>query len=430
VAVIRPRRDRRTVGYATLSVVFTAVALLRGQPTDLALAAPFALMVAIGLRGIRPIDVDGSIELESKMYFEGDEIVGSVVLTRPAGMRGTLTIDTAPGWSPLEPAPTLSWDLPADGNRVTVPFRIRADSWGRHRMGRINLSFRRPFGLTVWEATNDVSPSFAVLPSPQHVRQLLPSPASQATAGVHISPIVGDGFDFAELRPFAPGDRLRDINWRASARFDQLQSNRRHPDRSGDVVLLVDTFADGIGTASTTLQAALTRAARAAWSIAQLHLDVQDRVGLATQGRVITQLRPRGGDRARYELLDHLLSVGGMITAGQSATSRQPLSRLPPRALVLALTPLVDQRFAVDVLALHRAGRPVMAVVIELGDLLPPPSDREDELARRLYQLGIDQWRDDLTNAGIPLVTWTGTADLGSVVAVLRRLQRKGAMRR
>ncbi len=137
---------------------------------------------------------------------------------------------------------------------------MRADTWGSHRLGAVNLSLRRPLGVTVWELVHDDSPSFNVLPSPEHLRQLLPPPASQSAAGVHISRLVGDGFDFAELRPFAAGDRLRDINWRASARSDQLQTNRRHPDRSGEVVLLLDTFADGIGTASVTAQAALTRA--------------------------------------------------------------------------------------------------------------------------------------------------------------------------
>ena len=253
---------------------------------------------------------------------------------------------------------------------------MRAETWGRHRLGAIHVvaappARRRPSG----SSSSTSRASFNVLPNPQHLRQLLPAPASQSTAGVHISRFVADGFDFAELRPFALGDRLRDVNWRASSRSDELQTNRRHPDRTGEVVLLLDTFVDGSGTASVAAQAALTRAAQAAWSVAQLHLDVQDRVGLAAQGRVITQLRPRSGDRARYELLDTLLSIGGLVAAGESAYGRQPLSRLPPNALILAFTPLIDQRFTVDVLALHRARRPVMAVQIVLDDLYPPPAD-------------------------------------------------------
>src|SRR5262249_23563038 len=158
-----------------------------------------------------------------------------------------------------------------------------------------------------------------------------------------------------------------------------------HPDRSGEVVLLLDTNFDGLGIASTTSQAALTRAAQAAWAVAQLHLGVQDSVGLAAHGRVVTQLRPRSGDRARYELLSTLLSTGGLVAAGESAYIRPPPNRLPPTALILAPPSLIDQRFAADVLALHRARRPVMAVQVVVEDLYPPPADDADELARRIF---------------------------------------------
>ena len=428
--MIRPRRDRRTIGYAALAVGFVVLALLRGSPGTLALAAPFAVVLAFGLRDIRAIEVSATVEFEMNTFFEGDELNGTIRIERPTGLLGTISVDNRPGWSPVDPEDALVWTTPGDGTVVVVPFRIRADSWGRHRLGAVNVVLRRKIGLAVWEPSFDLSPSFAVLPNPQSIRQLLPPPASQATAGVHISRLVADGFDFAELRPFSPGDRLRDINWRASARFDQLQSNRRHPDRSGEVVLLLDTFVDSARVASTAQQAALARAARAAWSIAQLHLNAQDRVGLAAQGRVVTQLRPRGGDRARYELLTTLLSVGGMVTAGESAVTRQPLSRLPAGALILAFTPLLDQRFAVDVLSLHRAGRPVMVILIELRDLLPPPLDNADVMARRLYQMAIDQWHDNLVDAGVPLSVWTSDSDLSGIIGSLNRLRHRAGARR
>jgi uncharacterized protein (DUF58 family) len=425
VALIKPRRDRRALGYAALAIGFTALALLRGEPRDLALAAPFAAVLIVGLRSIHPIEVAGRISFDTGTSFEEDEVSGTIEVVRPRGTITTIAVDNRAGWTAVDPDPVLIWTVGPAGDKITAPFTVRAETWGRHRLGALTMSLRRPLGVTVWELVHDDSPSFNVLPSPEHLRRLLPAPASQSTAGVHISRFVADGFDFAELRPFAIGDRLRDVNWRASARSDQLQTNRRHPDRSGEIVLLLDTFADGIGTASTTAQAALTRAARAAWSLAQLHLDVQDRVGLAAQGRVVTQLRPRSGDRARYDLLGTLLSIGGLVAAGESAHGRQPLSRLPPNALILALTPLIDQRFTVDLLALHRAGRPVMAVQMVLDDLYPPAVDSPDVLARRIFALGIEQRRDDLVRAGVPLAQWTEEADLGGIVGGLDRLHRR-----
>lgn len=424
MALVRPRRDRRAIGYAALAIGFTVIALLRGEPLDLVLAAPFAAVLLLGLRSVHPIEVTGQISYDKLTSLEGDEVDGRIEVVRPRGTITTISVDNRSGWTAVDPEPSLVWTVGTAGDKVTAPFTVRAETWGRHRLGAVNLSLRAPLGVTVWELVIDASPSFNVLPNPEHLRRLLPAPASQSAAGVHISRLVADGFDFAELRPFAAGDRLRDVNWRASARFEQLQTNRRHPDRSGELVLLLDTFADGIGTTSVTAQAALTRAARAAWSVAQLHLDVQDRVGLAAQGRIVTQLRPRSGDRARYDLLGTLLSIGGLVAAGESSHSRQPLSRLPPNALILAFTSLIDHRFMLDVLALHRAGRPVMVVQIVLDDLYPPPVDGPDALARRVFALSIDTRREDLVAAGVPLARWTADSDLGGIVGGLTRLHR------
>jgi uncharacterized protein (DUF58 family) len=397
---------------------------VRGEPLDLVLAAPFAAVLVVGVRGIHPIEVTVRVRYETTVALEGDEVRGTIEVIRPRGMITTLTVDERAGWTAVDPAPALTWTLGPDGDKVTIPFVVRADAWGRHRLGAVNLSLRRALGVSVWDLRVDDPATFDTLPSPQHLRQLLPAPASRSSAGVHISRFVADGFDFAELRPFVPGDRLRDLNWRASSRSDELQTNRRHPDRTAELVLLLDTSVDGGSLASTSSQAALTRAAQAAWTVAQLHLGVQDGVGLAAQGRVITQLRPRSGDRARYELLDTLLSIGGLVAAGSGAYVRHGLSRFPPNALILALTPLVDQRLAMDILALHRARRPVMVLQIVLDDLYPPPADDADELARQIFSLSIVDRHDELVAAGVPVARWSDDRDLGAVVRGLARLHR------
>jgi uncharacterized protein (DUF58 family) len=422
--VIQPRRDRRAVGYLTLAFGFTLLALVRGEPLDLVLAAPFAAVLVLGVRSLDEIDVSVLVRYETAVALEGDEVTGTIEIVRPRGLITTISIDGRAGWTAVDPAPALTWTVGPDGDMVTVPFVVRADTWGRHRLGAIHVSLRRALGVSVWELLVNDPASFDTLPSPQHLRQLLPAPASQSSSGVHISRFVADGFDFAELRPFVPGDRMRDVNWRASSRSDQLQTNRRHPDRTGELVLLLDTSLDGGSIASSTSQAALTRAAQAAWTVAQLHLGVQDRVGLAAQGRVITQLRPRSGDRARYELLDALLSIGGLVAAGEGAYVRHSLNRFPPNALILALTPLLDPRLTADVLALHRARRPVMVLQIVLDDLYPPPADDADEIARRIFSLSIADRHDELVAAGVPVASWSDDRDLGGVVSGLSRLHR------
>ena len=44
------------------------------------------------------------------------------------------------------------------------------------------------------------------------------------------------GEDFADLRPYVPGDRLRDLSWAASARSDEPWVVVHHPDGTREEV--------------------------------------------------------------------------------------------------------------------------------------------------------------------------------------------------
>ncbi len=89
VALIQPRRDRRALGYATLAIGFiVARPCCAASRMDLALAAPFAAVLILGLRSVRPIEVIGRISFESATSFEGDEVHGPIEVVRP---RGTIT---------------------------------------------------------------------------------------------------------------------------------------------------------------------------------------------------------------------------------------------------------------------------------------------------------------------------------------------------
>ena len=88
---------------------------------------------------------------------------------------------------------------------------------------------------------------------------------------------------------FDPGDRRRDVNWRASARRrGELRVNDHHPERSTDVVLLLDAFPS----------AGLADAVRATVSLATAYLGERDRVGLVRFGGRLDWLTPGMGQRA------------------------------------------------------------------------------------------------------------------------------------
>ncbi len=233
----------------------------------------------------------------------------------------------------------------------------------------------------------------------------------------------GDGLEFAEVRLYAPGDRLRTVNWSVSARRDGLWVNQRHPERSADLVLLVDTFADDRDGNSR----ALVRAVRAAWLLATAHLATHDRVGVVTFGGYPAWLAPAGGERALLALCDRLLATHAAWTDAPRSVRYLPASVIPSGALVVGLTPLHDSRMAGALVDLRRRGREVAAIEVDVTDRVAgeaaargvPPA------AVRLWRLELERRRRALVAVGIPVVPWPAGDDAALVLERLARARRR-----
>lgn len=80
-------------------------------------------------------------------------------------------------------------------------------------------------------------------------------------AGRHRSAFHGSSIDFAEHRPYQPGDELRTIDWRAFARTDRLLIRRFHDDRQLPLALIIDGSASmGYGEPDKLVAAQLVAA--------------------------------------------------------------------------------------------------------------------------------------------------------------------------
>ena len=143
-------------------------------------------------------------------------------------------------------------------------------------------------------------------PSPIALRRILAPVETQAFAGSEVARVKGEGIEYADIRDFVPGDRVRSINWRASARRQSLVVNERHPERNTDVVLFVDSFVDVRGADAEHARDAV----RAAATLATRYLERRDRVGLVGFGGVLRWLQPGMGSTQRYRLIETMLETG------------------------------------------------------------------------------------------------------------------------
>lgn len=421
-ATLSPSRDGRLVPYCLIALGGLVASLVAGQPALAALAVPFVLALALGLRHTAPVEVTARITLDADRVLEGDRVMGRLELKWDGGYDAQVMLHRLQGVSPG----ALSWSLPAARRSVEFPIHLRATRWGRHTLAEVWVRMEAPFGLLSWTGKIVAGPIFRVLPGSERLTRLLDPFESRAVLGMHRSGRIGDGHDFAELRPYTPGDRLRDLNWTATARYRRPFVNRYHPELSGDVVIAIDAFADG----STGSARALAQAARAAWALASIHLRANDRVGLAGLGQSTQWLPPAGGRLARYRLLETLLRIGGDAAdpaAGKAGGNRVAI---PASALVIALTPLQDKSTLRTLESWRARGHSVQVIVIDTSDLLDEPASAAEALARRLWLLEINGRKRELTGLGIPVVTAAVDGPIEPVVSALRRAGRAPSVRR
>jgi hypothetical protein len=83
-----------------------------------------------------------------------------------------------------------------------------------------------------------------------------------------------------------------------------------------------------------------------------------------------------------------------------------PPRTLPPKALVLALTPLLDRRSAGALLDLRARGFDLVVIEVSPLPFVDAGGDERARLAYRLWQLSRDALRLRYVQAGVPVVEW------------------------
>lgn len=419
---LQPARDGRLLAYGAVAIFATAAAVLFGEPQLVPLAVPFAVALALGLGRTGPIDVDARFELYSDRVLEEDTLEGRLELSWEGELGAEVLIHRLRGVATASAGSTSAQE--AGTRRMEIPVRLVATRWGRHSVGEVWLRLTHPFGLVSWTGKVMEGPRVRVLPGTERLRQLLSPAESRTVWGAHRSSRVGDGHDFAELRPYTPGDRLRDLNWAATGRYGRPIVNTHHPEVSGDVVIALDASDDG----SVAAQEVLAKMARVAWALASFHLRANDRVGLVAIEAGTHWMPPAGGRLAQYKLMDTLLQVGGEAADRVAVTPRWV--DVPPSALVIAVSTLQTERGLPTLIAWRARGRSVAVVMIDPSTMFDPPETEAGRLAHRLWQLELERRTAELGRAGIAVVRVPVEGAIAPVVSALRRARRAPARRR
>jgi len=406
----------RLPAYAALAAAGLLAGLVLGRVELVALAAPFALAAVVAPALAREPSLRADLVLDRERALEGETVHATIALEAPAKTLVDVLLE-------------LPDQLSAEGNPRsvvaprTLELDVHAGRWGAFVLGPPLVRARDRLGFYAWEARSGSRVPLRVYPSVEALHALLPPLETQVFVGNQVSRAKGDGIEFADIRAWAPGDVPRRINWRATARRGELWVNEQHPERNTDVVLFIDTFTDANARGRGTLDMTV----RAATSLAHRYLQRKDRVGLVSFGGFLSWLVPASGTRQLYRIVDSLLQVDIVLSYAARGVDVLPPRSLPPKALVLALTPLLDARTPPALLDLRARGFDLVVVEVSPVPFVDPGGDELARLSYRLWHLSREAMRARYQLAGVPVVEWLDGVPLNvplEEVAAFRRYAR------
>lgn len=420
-----PHPSPRLAGHAALAALGLVGALALRRPELAAMAAPFALLTVLGLVGERDPGVTAHVSLGADRAVEGDVVEATVLLAASAPVARLEVVLVLPRGLAAPDGAARAVRL-ARGERRELTIPLRCERWGAYAPGDVRLRARGALALTAWERRVVDSRPLKVFPHAERLRHVISPRVTHAVAGVELARAKGDGIEFADLRAFRPGDRRRAINWRASARRGELVVNERRPERSSDVVLLLDSFAE----ARTGTPGTLDLGVRATATLLAHYLERRDRVGLVTLGGVLRWLVPGGGPVQRYRLVDALLQTEIELTYAWRGVAGVPARVLPPRSLVIAVTPLLDDRMVEALLDLRGRGQDLAVVEVSPIPHVEPGRAGLQALAHRLWLLRRHELHGRLSRAGVAVAGWQPDAPLAGAIEEVRAYRRSASLAR
>jgi uncharacterized protein (DUF58 family) len=431
MAKARPRWSvNPAVAYgAAAAILLAGLALVAGRAELALLAFPLFLAVAFGLdrrprRGeqmtvttrLRPDDDATGVAYRIDVDAPDSVEAVSVLLVGADEARHRFAVDA--------------------GTARRLSGRIPVAHSGPQQIARLHYSLLSRGGVA-FTSPEPGPESSRLIPPPRLRMESLPMPHRVVgITGAHGSASPGDGGEFRDVALFTPGDRLRRIDWKATARRSQRPGElyvRRTFSTADAIVVMVLDDRDELGSDVTRWSGArggvptatsLDHAREAASSLAAAYIAAGDRVGFRDLAGTARSVEPGGGTRH----LERLQST--IATAAPSGepvrTVRTPL--VPPASLVVVLSTFLDDEAATMAITWASTGHRVIAV-----DVLPQTdaskTTREEKTAFRLLMLERTDRLDGMAASGVERVRWQPAEGANVPSVQLRLLSRPGRLR-
>ncbi|MEF2977784.1 DUF58 domain-containing protein [Subtercola sp. YIM 133946] len=376
-----------------------------------ALAAWLALGVLLGILDLvlagspRQIVVERVVPARVRL---GETVEAELLLTNIG--RRTLRGVVRDAWQPSAGAAVTRFavGIPRSERRAMTE-QLRPFRRGERRVEGTSIRSFGPLGLWARQATLIAPGRIRVLP-PFASRKHLPSRLARLREldGRTSVMIRGQGTEFDSLREYVRGDDVRSIDWRATARRDDVVVRTWRPERDRRVVIVIDS--GRTSAARIDDEPRLDTAFEAALLLSALATRAGDRVDvLAYDRRIRARVRGAVGPALLSQLVDALAPVEPeLLETDWSAVPALVRDITNQRSLVVLLTSLETPGSSQGLLAaLPQLTRRHTVVVASVTD----PST-----------LAAVSVRDDRTSTYLAAAAERALLDVTRVSAAVRRL--------
>ena len=251
----------------------------------------------------------------------------------------------------------------------TICYRMRPNERGDATFGLTELRIPTPFKCWRYsrmcgsKTTVRVYPDFAAVTG----YALLAIDNHTSLLGVKKRQRRGEGLEFHQLRDYRPGDSIRQVDWKATARRQKLISKEYQDERDQQVFFMVDC-----GRRMRARDGHLSHfdhALNALLLLSYVALRQGDAVGLMSFGGERRWLSPQKGKVTTNTILNTVYDLHPTTRASDySAAAQELLGRQRKRSLLVLLTNLREENVDDLIPALHTLGRHHLVMLANLRE--------------------------------------------------------------
>ncbi|HYB67041.1 MAG TPA: DUF58 domain-containing protein [Candidatus Acidoferrales bacterium] len=379
----------KILAYLATDYAFIFLALLFRASWLTVFVLPMAVLIFASFKLPKlqplPIDVARRIRPKRSMGDEDVEVTLTVTNISPHPIEALQFDDNLPYGVKLKSGTNRLMLSLGPGEVAELKYTLSSPKRGRHELGPTLFVFKDNLRLRSISGQLSNVDELLVLPKIENLgtvdlrgRRVGPWP------GLVPSRRMGIGTEFFELAPYIPGDDLRRVNWKASARSRQLVTNEFEGEQVVDVLVVLDCSE---GVLSDIFDYDLLEfQVRFAASLCSQLIMQGNRVGLSIYGAVRTWLDLAFGKRQLLRILDSLAIVrpGAATLPIRYVVESVVSAILPARSLVLLISPMIGDDVPEMIENIATKGYSTICFTPSIGTA---PSDLSDSsrIARRIF---------------------------------------------